>query len=325
MSQKFDITVVLPTFNNVDYIVTTIESINVSGKDFSIEILVGVDGCKKTYDFVRSNYFSSNVKFLFFEENGGPYTIKNTLAQIANSDKIVFFDSDDLMTKSLIPKIINSLNLFEICKFRYLNFVDDNVNNIKKTKSVAYAEGVFGVKKELFLKMNGFEPWVCAADSDYWGRIYKANIKTHFINEILMLRRLHDAQLTRRNDTGMRSTLRAHYWKLSQSKKGDCNPKFLSTRNFYKMDDINSEKLKFDHVNFLKRKENTIENIKNLLVSNNLNPPLPKPKKQPPVELNYDLVNKLMTKKLNLTQEQGVKANLILDRQNLFDLKRKKV
>ena len=50
-----------------------------------------------------------------------------------------------------------------------------------------------------------------------------------------------------------------------------------------------------------------------------------KPKKQPPVELNYDLVNKLMTKKLNQTQEQEKKPNLILDRQNLFDLKRKKV
>lgn len=322
---KYDATVIVPTFNNVDYLNETLNSINLSGQKNNVEILVGIDGCDKTLEFVRNNFFDDNIKFLFFTENGGPYTIKNTLVEQANSENIIFFDSDDVMNENLIPKILNSLQSSSITKFRFMNFVDNYNTNLKINRHTNYAEGVFGVKRDLFLQMNGFEPWVCAADSDFWGRIYKSKIKINFINDILMLRRLHEVQLTRRNDTGMKSTLRSHYWKLSKSKKGDGNPKFLSTRNFYQIDDINSKKIKIDYINFLEKKRTVIENIKNLLVSNNLVKPQEKLKKQPPVELNYDLVNKLMSKKLNLQENLETKQNLTFDRQNLFDLKRKKV
>ena len=323
MNKIFDITVVIPTYNNIEYLEEMLESINNSKQNYTVEVLVGIDGCKKTLDFVKANFFDENVKFLFFGQNGGPYTIKNTLVQKASAEKIIFFDSDDLMSENLIPKIIKTLDLFKICKFRYKNFIYNKTDNYKQ--SVSYGEGVFGITKSLFLEMNGFEPWICAADSDFWGRIYKSNVKARFINEILMLRRIHNNQLTKRNDTGMRSTLRAHYWKLSKSKRGNGNPSFLSVREYLEIHDVNSERLKFEQINILRKKEVLIESVKSVLISNNLIAPPSKPKKQPPVELNYDLVNKLMTKKLNQTQEQEKKPNLILDRQNLFDLKRKKV
>jgi glycosyltransferase involved in cell wall biosynthesis len=147
MLENFDVTIVIPTFNNVEFLEETINSVVLSGLNYKIEILVGIDGCEKTKEFVKTISFPHYVKFQYFTENGGPYTIKNTLVQIANSDKIIFFDSDDLMSEILIPKIVKVLDNYEITKFKYINFTNQNNILSKSKKLTAYAEGVFGVKK----------------------------------------------------------------------------------------------------------------------------------------------------------------------------------
>jgi hypothetical protein len=83
-----------------------------------------------------------------------------------------------------------------------------------------YGEGVFGIKKEIFLNMNGFEGWKVAADSDFMGRIYKFNKKINLTSDVLFHRRLHNKSLTRRKDTGYASKMRGDYFRMSKNKKG---------------------------------------------------------------------------------------------------------
>ena len=73
---------------------------------------------------------------------------------------------------------------------------------------------------------------MCAADSDFMGRLYKKKLKIHFTDEILFHRRIHNENLTKRGDTGLGSKLRESYWKISKNKKGDGNPNSLSLSEF---------------------------------------------------------------------------------------------
>jgi hypothetical protein len=54
INKKCEISVIIPTFNNVEYIDECINSIMESSKKVSIEILVGIDGCQKTLNYVKS-------------------------------------------------------------------------------------------------------------------------------------------------------------------------------------------------------------------------------------------------------------------------------
>jgi glycosyltransferase involved in cell wall biosynthesis len=245
--QNYDISIIVPTFNNTHYIDECISSLMESSSGLSYEILIGIDGCQKTYDHIKNKLYPENIKIFYFKENKGPYLIKNSLLNIASSENILFFDSDDVILKGSISFLNNLSNDFDVIKFRLVNFVGDfNVNNVKG-KSM-FAEGVFFIKKSLFLSMNGFEPWMCAADSDFMSRLYKKKLKIHFTNEILFYRRIHSENLTKREDTGLGSKLRTLYWEISKNKKGDGNPQTLSISEFvpilyYKPGDGNSQTL----------------------------------------------------------------------------------
>ncbi len=78
---------------------------------------------------------------------------------------------------------------------------------------------MFSIRKDIFDYMNGFEPWMCAADSDFMARLYGLKqYRFKFTNKINFYRRIHKNGLTSRPDTGMGSKLRAHYGKLARQR-----------------------------------------------------------------------------------------------------------
>ena len=225
------LSIIIPTFNNTEYIDECVNSILESCKIFNVEILVGIDGCEKTLNQIKQKTYPDFVKFYYFKSNNGPYDIKNTLTQISNSENLLFFDSDDIIIKTTISEIINNLKSYDLIRLKY--------NEIKDGKTFDksnFGEGVFAIKKSVFLSMNGFEPWKVAADSDFMGRIYKKRPKIYHTKNIAFYRRLHSQSLTKRPDTGMSSSLRATYAKTSKNKKGDGNPDRLYIRDFVFVD-----------------------------------------------------------------------------------------
>ena len=95
------------------------------------------------------------------------------------------------MTEQLIQDIMTKKSTHDLIKPMYLDFNKDvkNVNKVINTTKT-YGEGVFGVDKKLFLKMNGFEGWRCAADSDLMGRLYKNKVKLTHTKKIGFYRRI---------------------------------------------------------------------------------------------------------------------------------------
>ena len=224
-----DLTIIIPTFKNVEYIDECLNSVINSSLNYNVEILVGIDGCEETLNYVLSKKFPNIIKFYYFFKNEGPYLIKNTLSKISNSDYILFFDSDDVSLDIMVPTIIINKKNYKLIKPKYKNFGDKSYGG----KSTDFGEGVFGIKKDIFISMNGFEPWLCAADSDFMSRFYKSgeNFLLH-TKDILFNRRLHDKGLTSRKETGMSSKLRRDYIKLGNQKTGNRNPKFFSVRDY---------------------------------------------------------------------------------------------
>ena len=216
---KKQFSIIIPTYNTPKFLNECLTSVCQSIKNINCEILVGIDSCEKTKSFIENNDFDSRIRFFYFEKNIGPYIIKNTLSQTSNSDILLFFDSDDIMKEEMISDILSQQIKNDFIKPMYLNFNDEKENiDYSVNKSKTYGEGVFSIKKSLFLEMNGFEGWRCAADSDFMGRLYKNNKKFNYTDSVLFYRRIHPNNLTSNPETNFKSKLRAHYFSLSKNK-----------------------------------------------------------------------------------------------------------
>jgi hypothetical protein len=137
-----------------------------------------------------------------------------------------------------------------------------------------------------------------------------------------MFRRLHSQQLTRRQDTGMKSGLRAQYWKISKSKRGDGNPKNLTVRNFIELQTNVVNNFLSEEFLYLRKKSIVTETISKILTSNIQKKKKEKRHLESFKEINYDVINKLKEKKLTTT-ESKFKTLLPQDRQILLNSKKK--
>ena len=195
-----------------------VDSIIKSNFNQEYEVLIGIDSCYDTLNYIYETQFPSNFNFFFFENKKGPYIIKNTLTELSKFDKILFFDSDDIMMPSLMSEVYSYLDNYGMIKPKYINFTDKNNSREFKKEGSQFGEGVFGIRKSLFLEINGFEGWEVAADSDFMGRYYKTNNSVLHTQSILFHRRLHENSLTIHPDTGLSSRIRGQYHLQSKRK-----------------------------------------------------------------------------------------------------------
>jgi glycosyltransferase involved in cell wall biosynthesis len=233
------LSIIIPTYSNVEFLDELFGSIKKNEVNFPFEVLVGIDCCEKTKDYVRNNQFPPNFFFFYFLENVGPYKIKNTLAEISKYDNLFFFDSDDIMMDSCLSEMNNLCGKYECVKPKFTNFKDTNVGRTYQNSEGLHGEGVFGIHKNLFLSMNGFEGWRCAADSDFMGRLYKMRRKVNLTSSILFYRRLHSKSLTLSRETGYASQIRGKYFKISKN-KADHGPLPTLEKADYRMLDNDS-------------------------------------------------------------------------------------
>ena len=239
------LSIIISTYKNVEFLPELFNSIENSNYDKEYEVLVGIDSCDETLEYIYNNTFSNNHSFYYFFNNGGPYLIKNTLCDISKFDKVLFFDSDDIMLPDLLKTIDESLDIYDVIKPKYLDFKDEEGERKYVGKEKTFGEGVFGIKKDLFLYMNGFEGWRVAADSDFMGRLYKTNKKVLHTQRVLLHRRIHENSLTVHPETNLSSTLRGSFF-LKSKKKGvnDVINKELKKSKYQKVDFENRDSLK---------------------------------------------------------------------------------
>lgn len=217
------ISIIITAFNNDKYIDECLYTVVDSFKDQEYEILLGIDNCEITTKHILKNFsgYSKNIKFYFFNDRYGTYIIRNTLVKETKYDNILFFDSDDVMLPVMATLIVKNMNQFDMIKPMLSQFKDKyDINDPKLlTQKTTFGEGVFAVKKSVFFEMNGFEPWVCAADSEFNWRV-RSNGKTFkHLEQVCFLYRRHSESLTHNNQTNLRSRLRFQYHLITKNKK----------------------------------------------------------------------------------------------------------
>lgn len=294
------ISVIIPTFNNVEYLEECINSIYDSCVDREYEILIGIDACEKTVEFIKNFKINENTKVFYFKDNGGPYVIKNTLSQITKYDKIIFFDSDDIMEPIMATICDEGLEKFHVVRPKYTNFKVINTEKVFEKNPRRWGEGVFAIKKEIFLGLNGFEGWRVAADSDFIGRLYRNRAKFWNTSQVLFKRRVHSESLTMASETGFNSELRSQYARLSRE-KNTFGPLPSLAVGYY--DELIFDKSKVMNLKDLMKEninsEDKIYKERKKMISNILNNENIKPKLTQNNQIDYNQINRTPLKNQN--------------------------
>ena len=315
------LSIIIPTFGYPNFLDECLKSVINSIKTLDCEILVGVDNCMVTQQYIKNNVFDKRITFYFFNKNVGPYIIKNSLSKIAYSDFLIFFDSDDIMIETFIQDIIIHKNNYELIKPMYLDFKDD-IKNLNRyvSRTNTYGEGVFGVNKKFFLQMNGFEGWRCAADSDLMSRLYKNNIKLIHTETFGFYRRVHNNSLTQHPDTSLTSQMRNEYSKISKRKKTYGPLEQLTIHPFTQINYLknnNDTTILSQTIDIPKTsKEKMMESLSKTKPFN-----LQKKDNKP----DYDVINNLLNKKDVYRPSKNVKPvkeNIPVNRNDLFEIKK---
>lgn len=212
------ITVIIPAYNVHNYIEECLDSI--VSQDPNIKILVGIDNCKPTLDAlekIKNKYL--NLKVFFSNNSAGPYVIRNSLAQFVDTDNILFFDADDIMSPKLISTLLSNNNGNRPIRFKYINFQDRTHHLSSKNFNLSVAHGVFFIPVSVFKKIGGFQPWICGADTEFIKRCESNRINSLNLGNYLFYRRIHSNSLTQNKKTNFQSQERIRISKWIKSNK----------------------------------------------------------------------------------------------------------
>lgn len=194
------ISIIIPAYKATKYIDECIFSIQ---SLIEYEILVGVDSCKETFDHLKDN---PNIQLFYFTENVGSFVIKNTLADLAKYENLLFFDADDIMHPGILDNIVEQLQNVDYLKLNYINFHHKKIMN-----GHIMNDAIVAIKKSTFNSINGFYPWRCGADTEFAYRLEYNKCKTKPFTDFCYHRRLHSDNLTVKKETTHGSPIRQSY------------------------------------------------------------------------------------------------------------------
>jgi len=199
--------IIIPTFDNTEFILECIESVYKQEKleGWKYIFLIGVDGCKKTAEFL----IKRNIPFYLSPENITNYGIRNSLMYQFPADAYAYFDSDDVMFPNYIKKSLIGLEKTGIVMVAKIN-CDIELNPKKKPK--VENGGAMTFTDEVLKSVGGFKIYKCAADTDFMRRVEMAGYEITKIKEPLYYRRSHPKALTKQKETGMGSPYRKQSW-----------------------------------------------------------------------------------------------------------------
>lgn len=195
--------IVIPAHGAATWIDACLESL-----PDDVPVLVGVDGCPETLRHLVQAQLRPNVGVWAFVKVG-PYVIRNTLAEQADAERILFFDADDYLTPDGWSYIWAGT-----APVLRLQCWDREGQELTASK-LPYAHGAFGVSRKLFLALNGFQPWPLGADSEFQRRVENMGALIERTPHPVFVRRRHEKSLTRHPDTGCGSVVRQKYARLA--------------------------------------------------------------------------------------------------------------
>jgi glycosyltransferase involved in cell wall biosynthesis len=218
------VSIIIPAYRTSQYIEECLDSIqnqNYFENNKNYEIIVGVDGCVETLNKMKEiKHKYRNLKIIYMAKNYGSFITFNTLLSLCTYDRIIKFDSDDMMLPTLITDVMDTMDIdADLVRFQCYEYSDEN--NYKKWTGHAdgIVNGVYGIKKHVYEIFGGYQPWKCSADTEFLCRFsqYK-KFKEVKLYKPMFYYRQHDQTLSR-NLPMKEGSLRKEYQKKFKGKK----------------------------------------------------------------------------------------------------------
>ncbi len=225
MNPATDFTIITPAYFSHKFLEGFLESVYIQQGNTKFKLFLGIDSCKKT--LIEAKKLKSKYPFLscfFFLKRHGPFPIRNTLAYLATSEYLTFFDSDDIMLPHFMAATKLNTHKADMLVYQRRNYYDRRkvkygpyttfVPPIMGSKD--FTHGTFTIKKETFTeKMGGFRDWKCHADLEFGKRLKKLGLKKKALKDsVFLFRRKHPDSITQTPETSYSSDLRRKYKRM---------------------------------------------------------------------------------------------------------------
>ncbi len=211
------ISVIVPCFNQAQYLPEALQSV-MDQTYVHWECIIVNDGSQDNTEEVALKWVSKDIRFKYvYKSNGGLSSARNAGLDIAIGDYIQFLDSDDVLLSNKFQRsmdtLINEYGQIVVSNFRmFLNdsFETNNPFCILKSEFLNYESILYEwdisfsipihcgfFRRSLFqvfrfpIDLRAKEDWIM------WISIFKENPSVVFIDETLVLYRLHQNSMTK--------------------------------------------------------------------------------------------------------------------------------
>lgn len=197
------VSVIIPVYNGDRYLAEAIQSV-LDQTYQPVEIIVIDDGSTDRSAEVAKR-FGTTVQYCF-QVNSGTAAARNRGIELAKGDFFAFLDADDLWVND---KLTLQMHVFQretdidIIFGQVQQFHSPELDESIKNKTycppelmAGYHAGTMLIKRDSFLRVGLFETkWQVGEFLDWYIKVTEQNLKSFMLPEVLLKRRIHDANM----------------------------------------------------------------------------------------------------------------------------------
>ncbi|UPQ79674.1 glycosyltransferase [Flavobacterium azooxidireducens] len=209
------ISIIIPTYNRAHLIGETLDSVLAQTYE-NWECIIVDDGSQDDSEAVILEYAKQNSKFRFYHrpENRpkGANACRNFGLQNAKGDYIVFFDSDDLMTKDHLEVKITAITKnqcdYVITRTQYFNEDNSQIDKYYSglrdfaitpfnyvSQKINWLTYDICVKSALAKQIDFNEKLQSGQEYNYFCKLVHLSVHAIFVDQVVTLRRAHDTSI----------------------------------------------------------------------------------------------------------------------------------
>jgi glycosyltransferase involved in cell wall biosynthesis len=219
--------VIVPVYNAERYLGHCIESV-LSQSHPPAEVLIVDDG-STDHSMDIAKMYASHVR-ISHQENLGPAAARNAGIRLAAGELLAFLDADDLWTPDKLEHQLAVLATDSTCEAvlgKVENFISPELDECDRRaleRSVAqtgsFLIGALLIRRTAFLRVGWFDTrWRQGEFIEWWARATTLNLNYMVLQELVLQRRLHTDNMTRRNPHGHVDYLRLLREHLARRRK----------------------------------------------------------------------------------------------------------
>ena len=187
---------IIPVYNRPREIQELLESFNKLNANVAFEIIIVEDGSTETCESIIASYKDNLPVRYLYQANQGPGIARNNGAKVANYKFLIFLDSDVLLLEDYLENVTQFLKKSALDCFGGPDQDDKNFSVIQKavdftmtsywttggirgkkesTKNYEPRSFNLGIRRDLFVKLNGFSNIHPGEDPELIMRLKKDN------------------------------------------------------------------------------------------------------------------------------------------------------